>query len=124
LRYQGSYWYISTTLNSVIKSYSKDWTPDCLFYCLENDCHIHAKTLYELYNSQKNKDIITNLLLRKVILHPRIKNMIIEGNINPFKKYQTLIKDYEEYTNTIYEFIESNTNLHTDVIKYEIIKYI
>jgi hypothetical protein len=99
---------------------------ECLLYCLENGCPNHPETLNKLYkrilknHDEINMNLLTNLLLRKVLLHPKIKNNIT-------KKYPDFVKaieEYEKYRNKFYIFLESESNLSTDVIKYEVMKYI
>jgi hypothetical protein len=93
---------------------------ECLLYCLENVFPIHTETLNELNEKQIDKNLLTNIKLRKILLHPRIKNDIT----NKYPKFIKAIKEYEEFIKKVYTLAESNTNLPTDVIKYEIIKYI
>jgi hypothetical protein len=104
---------------------------DCLIYCLENKCPIHLHTLNIIdrkydYESITN-NLIDNIKLRKLLLHPKFKE--IKNEFESSKKYKYLyiteyIKEYEEFINKISQLLKSETNLPTDVIKYEIIKYI
>ena len=99
---------------------------DCLLYCLENGCPIHPETLNKLYKrpwgvlNEINKNLLTNLLLRKVLLHPKIKNDITEK----YPEFLKAIKEYEEYINKVYKLVELKTTLPTDIIKYELLKYL
>ena len=90
-----------------------------LFYCLENGCPIHSETLNELYKTQKDKNLVNNIMLRKVLLLPRLKEEIKEHS-----EFSKIIKEYEEFISKFYTLLESKSNLPIDVIKYEIMKYI
>jgi hypothetical protein len=111
----GAEWHEETTFYAAANDHL-----DCLLYCLDNDCPIDPETLDKLYTSQTNKNLLTNIKLRKILLHPRIKNDITELYFDFVKA----IEEYEEYKNKVYTLVASETNLPTDVIKYEIIKYI
>jgi hypothetical protein len=54
-------------------------------------------------------------------LHPIFKNDI---TVDKYLELYELIKNYEEFINTFYKLLENDTNIPTDVIKYEIMKYI
>jgi hypothetical protein len=73
-----------------------------------------------LYKEQINKNLLINIRLRKVLLHPKIKNNITEK----YPKFLKAIKEYEEYINKVYKIVELKTTLPTDIIKYELLKYI
>ena len=94
---------------------------ECLFYCLENDCPIHPNILDILYEDQKDKNLLINIKLRKVLLHSRLKNDI---TVDKYLEFVKTIEEYEEYRNKFYTFLESERNVPTDVIKYEVMKYI
>jgi len=96
---------------------------DCLFYCLENDCPISTQTLNNIYKCKfiKDKNLLTNILLRKILLHPRLKNDI---TVEKYPEFTKAIENYQQFITKVYQFVESETNLPTDVIKYELIKYI
>jgi hypothetical protein len=74
-----------------------------------------------LYEDQKDKNLLTNINLRKILLHSRLKNDI---TVDKYLEFVKTIEEYEEYRNKFYTFLESESNLSTDVIKYEILKYI
>ena len=99
---------------------------DCLLYCLENGCPIHPETLNKLYKrpwgvlNEINMNLLTNLLLRKILLHSKIKNDISEK----YPAFLKAIKEYEEYINKVYKLLHLKTTLPTDIIKYELLKYI
>jgi hypothetical protein len=106
--------------NTIFASTYKD-NFECLLYCLENECPIDLKILDLLIKKQKNKNLVMNVLLRKILFNPRLKKNITS------KKYPSLnkaIKSYKKYKNNVYRFFEYKTNLPTDIIKYEILKYI
>jgi hypothetical protein len=97
---------------------------EIIYYCLEIDYFIHHPViLYELYKYQKDKSLITNIQLRKIVLHPKLKNNII-SEVDRYPKFVKAIEDYEEFINKFPKILESETNLPTDVIKYKIMKYI
>jgi hypothetical protein len=113
---QGCQWNPDTTLIA-----ARILELDCLLYCLENGCPIHHLTLITLSKKQINKNLLTNIKLRKILFHPRIKNDI---TVDKYPEFVKAIEDYEEYKKKVYTFLESEMNLPTDIIKYEIIKYI
>jgi hypothetical protein len=94
---------------------------ECLLYYLDKDGKIDFGILNILYTSQKDKNLVTNVLLRKVLLHPRLKKQI---NSDAYPEFVKAIEDYQHFKNKFYEFIESESNLPIDVIKYELMKYI
>jgi hypothetical protein len=109
-------------LNSYITSHLAYYNKlECLLYCLDNECTIHPELLNKLYNNQTDKNLLTNLLLRKILTHKRLKDDIV---VDKYPEFYKLIQEYKQFINKFYQFIESNTNLPTDVIKYELVKYI
>ncbi len=92
---------------------------ECLFYCLENGCPIHPYTLSILCEKQTNKNLLTNLLLRKILLHPKMKN-----NITEYQDFVKAIQNYEKHINKVYKLLHLKTTLPTDIIKYELLKYL
>jgi hypothetical protein len=79
-------WHPDTTAYAARNGYL-----ECLLYCLENNCPISSQTLSKLYTSQTDKNLSTNLLLRKVLLHPRLQNKI---NIRKYPKFTKAIEEY------------------------------
>ncbi len=119
VREHGCPWADRTTCSA---AYSQNL--DCLLYCLDNDCPIHPETLKNLYNPNDkkiDKNLITNLFFRKVLLHPKLKDEI---SYEKYPKFVELIEEYREFKIKVYTLFKSNTNLPTDVIKYKILKYI
>jgi hypothetical protein len=91
-------------------------------YCLENECPIHSKVLDNINDKyKKDNNLLTNINLRKVLFHPRIKKDI---TVKKYTSFIKAIKNYEEFIKKVYTLLESKINLPTDVIKYKIIKYI
>ena len=114
----GCEWHSCTTYYASLSS-----KLECLFYCLENNCPIHPYTLNFLYEKQinDNNNLITNVLLRKILLHSRLKKQITSDK---YPKFIKAIDKYQQFKNKFYELVESECNLPIDVIKYEIMKYI
>ena len=72
--------------------------------------------LVTLSNSQLIDNLLSNINLRKILLHPRLKKDIT------FDKYSSFIKsiqDYTDFINKVSTLLESETSLQTDVIKYK-----
>ena len=93
---------------------------------MENNCPIHPETinkLYTHYNSKKRKtvNLLSKISLKKILLHPRIKNYIF---LKTHKKFVIGIQKYEDFINKVYKILELKTTLPTDIIKYELMKYI
>jgi hypothetical protein len=116
LHSHGCEWHPYTTYHAV-----RCGNLDCLLYCLENECPIDHETLNKLYTTQIDKNLITNLLLRKILTHKRLKDDI---TVEKYPEFYKLIQDYQQFITKFHQFIESETNIPTDVIKYEIMKYI
>ncbi len=112
----GYYWDDWTMCNA-----AKNGSLECLFYCLENDCPVTNKTLYILnYNmKEKDKNLLINIKLRKVLLHPRLKEQ--NENYPIFAKY---INKYEQFIDETEYVLHLKTTLPSDIIKYEVMKYI
>lgn len=101
---------------------------DCLYYCLEKDCDLDKDTLFYLNRWRlKNGSLISNVLFRKVLLHPRIQNEITKNKVYNKADYPGLfiiIDEYKEYLIKCINILLNETNIPQDVIKYEILKYI
>jgi hypothetical protein len=98
---------------------------EIIFYCLENKCPIWSFDFFEKINNNNRKtknnknNLLINIPLRKVVLHSRVKKDIM--SFNPFRK---LIPEYEEFINKVHKILELKTTLPTNIIKYEVMKYI
>ena len=68
-----------------------------------------------------DRNLINNLLFRKVLLHPKFKDEI---SYEKYPKFVEVIDEYKRYINFICKLLELKTTLPTDIIKYEIMKYI
>ena len=64
-------------------------------------------------------DINNNILFRQVLFDSRLQSQIYKNSLfdNSIRKFKKKMKDAEKE-------IEKNTGLLTDIVKYEIVKYL
>ena len=53
-----------------------------------------------------------------------IENKTLNDISEKYSEFLKAIKEYEEYINKVYKIVELKTTLPTDIIKYELLKYL
>ena len=88
---------------------------ECLLYCIYNDYFIDSNILHELNKLNLDFNLVNNIDLRNILLHPRLKKEIEKGNY-PF--LTKAIEEYKEYLSELQKFITK------DVVNHILMLYI